>query len=202
MSEPTTGVGLTALRDFFSARNAEELRAAAGGIAICFHQPLDAATDWREVEYDFNRLFVGPLAIPAPPYASAYQTEPQLMGPPALAVRAAYRQLGLAVPDEGSTPDDHLAYELDAVSACDTMLAQHAGNAADAVSPQTVSKVREWLVCEHLSGWMPLFVQAVSAQPNVSQPVAMAVSALEQWLADAKGALPADNEGLIHLTDR
>lgn len=202
MSEQTTGVALTALRDFFSARNAEELKAAAGGIAIHFHQSLDTATDWREVEYDFNRLFVGPLAIPAPPYASAYETDPRLMGAPTLAVRAAYRQLGLAVPDEGATPDDHLAFELDAVSACDTMLTQDFPQTADTVSPRTVHEVREWLVKEHMSGWVPLFVQAVNAQQNVSPPVAMAVSALEQWLAGAKSALSADNEGLIHLTDR
>lgn len=180
MSGFDTVAGLHALRDFFIARDADEMRSAAQQIADRFRLPLDAATDWQEVEYDYNRLFVGPLALPSPPYASAYQEDPVLMAEPALAARTAYNTLGLSVPDQGTTPDDHLAFELDAVAACNALLAQQ-----DTVVGDEVRKVCSWFVTEHMAGWIPRFIESVKQQPRVTQPVIMAVYALELWLATA-----------------
>ncbi|MGE4424441.1 MAG: molecular chaperone [Pseudodesulfovibrio sp.] len=167
--------GARALRDFFASRDAADLKRAAAAVSEHFHLPLAADVDWTGAEYDFNRLFVGPMAVPAPPYASAYQTEPALMGEPTLAVRDAYRALGLMVPDQGHTPDDHLAFELDLAAA---MPGPEEGEGGDPVS----AEVRAWLLGEHLPGWVPAFVEAVKAQPDVSAPVRMAVDALDGWL--------------------
>lgn len=161
-----------ALRDFFAAVDGSDLKLAAASIAEHFDMPLDAATDWTEVEYDFNRLFVGPAAVPAPPYASAYQEEPALMGTPTLEVRDAYRLLGLRVPDQGGTPDDHLAFELDAMAAMLT-------------APGTDDELEElktWFIQEHMRAWLPEFTAAVLGQSDVSGPVRMAVVALSTWL--------------------
>lgn len=163
-----------ALRDFFASVDAGDLRAAAFGISRHFNLPIDEGTDWVEVEYDFNRLFVGPAAIPAPPYASAYAEEPLLMGKQTLEVRDAYRALGLAVPDQNATPDDHLAFELDAVAAL--------GVAGD----ESVEPLRTWFISDHMSGWIPLFAEAVREQHGVSEPVRMAVEALTSWLESAR----------------
>lgn len=163
---------LPALRDFFGATNAAQLSRGADALARAFGLPLDESTDWTAVEYDFNRLFVGPASLAAPPYASAYQREPTLMGSPALAVREAYRSLGLAVPDQGATPDDHLAFELDAMAALEGAEGQF-------------DEVRSWMVHEHLGDWVPRFVDAVRTAPNVSAPIRMAVNALEAWLHSA-----------------
>lgn len=164
--------GAAALRDFFAAVDARDLQRASASIARHFGMPLDPATDWTEVEYDFNRLFVGPAAIPAPPYASAYQEEPALMGAPALEVRDAYRRLGLQVPDQGATPDDHIAFELDAVAA---MLGAEG-------TDKDLAELQTWFVEEHMCGWLPEFTAAVMKQPDVSGPVGMAVEALSAWL--------------------
>lgn len=165
-----------ALRDFFASVDAEDMRAAAATVAHHFNLSLREDTDWREVEYDFNRLFVGPAAVPAPPYASAYQEEPLLMGRPTLEVREAYRALGLEVPDRNATPDDHLAFELDAVAAL--------GRAG--TDDEALQRIRTWLVSEHMSGWVPRFADAVREQTGVSEPVRMVMEGLSQWLESAQ----------------
>jgi TorA maturation chaperone TorD len=176
--------GARALRDFFASRDAADLERASAAVSDHFHLTLGRDVDWTGAEYDFNRLFVGPMAVPAPPFASAYQTEPALMGEPTLAVRDAYRALGVMVPDQGRTPDDHLAFELDLAAA---MPGPDDGEGGDSVT----AEVREWLFGEHLPGWVPAFVEAVKAQPDVSAPVRMAVDALEKWLETTRPAAGA-----------
>lgn len=176
--------GARALRDFFASRDAADLKRASAAVSDHFRLTLGRDVDWTGAEYDFNRLFVGPMAVPAPPYASAYQTEPALMGEPALAARDAYRVLGLMVPDQGHTPDDHLAFELDLAAALP-------GPDEDADPGSVSAEVREWLLGEHLPGWVPAFVEAVRAQPDLSAPVRMAVDALEKWLEATRPAAGA-----------
>jgi TorA maturation chaperone TorD len=182
--ESHTRGGARALRDFFASKNAEDLKRASAAVSEHFHLALGENVDWTGAEYDFNRLFVGPMAVLAPPFASAYQTEPALMGEPTLAVRDAYRALGLKVPDQGHTPDDHLAFELDLAAA----LPGPEGQGADGVP----GEVRDWLLGEHLPGWVPDFIRAVSAQPEVSEPVRMAVAALGDWLETSRPAARAE----------
>lgn len=164
------------LRDFFASVDAKDLQKTSADLAHHFDMPTDGETDWIEVEYDFNRLFVGPAAVPAPPYASAYQTMPSLMGKPALDVREAYRAFGLEVPDRNATPDDHLAFELDIVAAMTGTLDED----------DERQRLRAWLVDEHMSDWVPQFAAAVLDQPGVSKPVEMAVEALTAWLESVK----------------
>lgn len=163
-----------ALRDFFASVDADDIRAAAAGISRHFNIPMNEEKDWQEVEYDFNRLFVGPAAIPAPPYASAYAKEPLLMGKATLEVRRTYRAIGLQVPDMNATPDDHLAFELDAAAAL--------GVAQDSA----FRPLKAWLIAEHMTDWVPRFADAVRNQSDVSEPVLMAVDALTSWLESAR----------------
>jgi|GEM_PF-375494 len=172
--------GLQSLRDFFAATNAGELLIASEGIARHFGVALRDDIDWVEVEYDFNRLFVGPAALPSPPYASAYGTEPTLMGAPALEARDLYRRMGLAVPDQGSVPDDHLAFELDAALGLAVLEASESERATDAAT------MRQWLVDRHMSGWVPKFIRAVRDQQDASAPVLTAVAMLERWLNESR----------------
>ncbi|CCH48414.1 molecular chaperone TorD family protein [Pseudodesulfovibrio piezophilus] len=175
-----SSTGITALRDFFFARDAADIRVASQSIASHFQLTLDTGIDWNDVEYDFNRLFVGPAAVPAPPYASAYQDRPTLMGEPALEVRHVYRCLNLSVPDQGATPDDFLPFELDAVIAFEALGTIGGGEGSD-----DVEALRFWLVSEHMGEWVPEFIRATRRQDDVSAPVSMATSALEMWLEHA-----------------
>ena len=62
--------------------------------------------------FDFNRLFVGPQKLLAPPYESAYLSPRHTtMTEHTMSVRSAYRAVGIEIADKGRIPDDHLQYE-------------------------------------------------------------------------------------------
>jgi TorA maturation chaperone TorD len=164
------------LRDFFSASNSVELRDAAMRIAESVDAVISPATDWTAVEYEFNRLFVGPAAVPAPLYASAYcESERLLMGNAALEARQLYHRLGLAVPQEGVIPDDHLAFELEA------MIVLKSALGADDPPSQEAKALHAWFVREHLARWLPPFILATRTHASTDGVVALAADALAAW---------------------
>lgn len=80
--------------------------------------------DALQMEYDFNRLFVGPDKLLASPYESTYRNpEKTLMQRETLQVREFYAQAGVEVANKGMEPDDHLALELEFIC---YLLATHA----------------------------------------------------------------------------
>lgn len=167
-----------ALRDFFSADCATGLASAVPGIIT--GKELSEA-EAQELDFEFNRLFVGPDAVPAPLFASVYlEKEPQLMGRTTLEVRELYLGLGLSVP-EGGTPDDFLPYELDAW----VHLSVLEDGASDAEALSTLREARCWLVQEHMAQWLPAFMARVS-HASPSPLMADIVKTLENWLHAAK----------------
>lgn len=214
---------LRGLRDLFAARGADGLRTASlaldacrarfgcvripRGPAPCTTPGVDTADTpdhWRDAEYAFNRLFVGPMAVPAPPYATAWlETEPRLMGEAAMDMRALYHALGRAVPGEGTAPDDHLSFELDAALAL--LALRGAGDrivpsSAPAPTPASsapaadVEDAWRWLVAEHMGAWVPRFVQRALAEPGVPPAIARALAMLLCWQEDAAAACASLHE--------
>lgn len=162
-----------ALRDFFASVQARDMQAAVSAVAAqtC---PAPEVGDWEEVEFGFNRLFVGPMALQAPPYASVYlESDPRLMGPSTLQVRRAYRNLGLASPQENSLPDDHLALELDA---CAVMQAR--------LSAGDLQLTEVWtaFVQGHMARWIPGFIARLLAAPELHPIFVYMAARLEDWL--------------------
>lgn len=142
-----------ALRDFFSAGTGESIQQA--GMQLLrqfpeksFFSQTEHQIDWLAVEYDFNRLFVGPGVLKAAPYASVWLDEDaQLMSASTHDIRALYQALGLFVPDNVSVPDDHIAYELEVTVLLHPRRQQ---------SPYSL--VWQWFVLEHVNRWLPLFI--------------------------------------------
>jgi len=67
-----------------------------------------------EVIYDFNRLFVGPGKLLAPPYESYYRNyEKLLMQKETMAVREFYSSAGISVNRFNNEPDDFIALEFE-----------------------------------------------------------------------------------------
>lgn len=164
------------LRDFFSASTAAQMKDAALRIAASVAAVIPPDTDWTAVEYEFNRLFVGPAAVPAPLYASAYcESERILMGKAALEARQLYHQLGLAVPQEGVIPDDHLAFELEA------MIVLKSALGADALPTTETKALHAWFVREHLARWLPPFILATRTHASAGGVIALAADALAAW---------------------
>lgn len=139
---------LRSLRDFYLAASRAEMHDAYSAL-----RAAGAATpqvpSWKDLEFAFNRLFVGPAAVPAPPYASVYlDAQPDLMGPTTLVVRQLYEALGLESPWKGSIPDDHLGLELDAY--------YRVSVAADSTGQAELREIQA-LLRYHLRSWVPLF---------------------------------------------
>lgn len=171
-----------ALRDFFGSVHGPEMAVAVERLD---HTTGDAplVEDWEQVEFDFNRLFVGPMALAAPPYASVYlDPEPVLMGRSTLDVREVYHFLGLASPAENSLPDDHIALELDACVAMHSAFTQNCTTELDAV----------WRVFlqHHLQQWIPKFVARIKNNTEVHAVFCYVAERLQTWLDTEVAALP------------
>ena len=175
-----------ALRDFFSARNGEEIRRAA--LLLASSSPATARLPmdedgWREEEYVFNRLFVGPAAVVAPPYASVYlDAEPELMGQSTLHMRNLLYELCLCVPREGQDPEDHLACELEVWLVLMNLLEQHSENQETHGGLRTIIN---WLTNEHMARWIPQFTQRAREAENLPPATALALTSLTIWLLNS-----------------
>lgn len=95
-------------------------------------EQLNAAPDaLGKVNDDYARIFVGPAALPAPPWESVYRDRKRmLMTVTTLSVREYYRAYGYEAQQYLHVPDDHLALELDFLSALaqEALDARAAGN--------------------------------------------------------------------------
>ncbi len=70
--------------------------------------------EYETMKYDFNKLFVGPDRLKAPPYESCYLNSSKvLMQKETLNVRQAYLEAGLKIINKNVEPDDFLPYELE-----------------------------------------------------------------------------------------
>lgn len=175
MTTSTHSALVSALRDFFMARNRTELQSAYLTLVQVAPQPGPRYPKWDELEFAFNRLFVGPKALFAPPYASVYlEPEPQLMGRTTLKIRELYRLLTLATPVRNQLPDDHLGLELDAYYQLQV--------ASTKVNSPELLVLRNTLR-DHLREWVPLFVSRVHRAEGTPRALLFVVDQLAQWLA-------------------
>lgn len=181
--------GLVALRDFFAARDGRAMAAAC--VMLAQADPDGAPADTTsadELEFAFNRLFVGPGKVAAPPYASVYlESDHRLMGEATRRVAAIYDALGLSSPLPGSLPEDHLALELDAVLAF---------RALDRSAPSAeLAALWTYFLHDHLALWLPSFVAAVRQAGQAPPAIGHAVAALSAWLNEETGDLvPATDQ--------
>lgn len=175
MIDPQTAAHLKGLRDFFIARNASELNAAYNYLVGWTHAPTPAVTDWQAVEFDFNRLLVGPRAPIAPPFASVYlEPEPQLMGQSTMKIRQIYDLVGLQSPVKNIIPEDHISFELDAYH-------QLAIASAEVPSAE-LTALQHYLLHHHMRHWLPQFINRVRSAEAVPPAIHFVIDCLEAWL--------------------
>jgi TorA maturation chaperone TorD len=165
---------VAALRDFFLARNRPELERAYGELTKNFPEDVPEVEDWEEVEFAFNRLFVGPAALEAPPFASVYlDSEPLVMNETTLEVREMYASIGLESPWKNRLPDDHISLELDATLAMNHIALQ-SGLAE-------VQELRSRFL-EHMDRWVSRFVDRMNKAPSIHPAIGYAARCLAEWL--------------------
>lgn len=176
----------TALRDFFVAKNAADMRKALAGLPSGMRPDCSREMDWERTEFAFNRLFVGPMALEAPPYASVYlEDEPQVMGRTTMLVRSVYETFGLVSPWKNTVPDDHVSLELDAVLA----MRQMALVAGPTILAQ-LKELRRIFLEEHILIWMPKFCDRMENAASADPVLRSAAASLRHWLGTdiARGA--------------
>lgn len=163
------------LSRFFFASNAAELREAYTGLSDSLPAPLPPVSDWTEVAFCFNRLFVGPRALVAPPYATVYLDgdSTRLMGASTAKIRQLYDMLGLTSPWLNTVPDDHVAFELDALWQIEQALLT--------VPSSQLQDARDYLLA-HLRSWVPAFVGRIEGAPDLHSAILVVTGALSMAL--------------------
>ena len=175
------------LRDFFIAATGEARESAYAAlltlppekIGVSPAPPPRTKAERQALEYEFNRLFVGPGRVQAPPYASIYlDPEPQLMGRTTDDIRELMRAVGLSLRDQGREPEDHLSFELELWCVLARLEAQYAA------TPEVLQEIRDArrrFVREHLALWIPDFLQRAGQGEH---PILRTVlQCLEWWLS-------------------
>ncbi len=107
------------------------------------------------LEWDFNRLFVGPGEMLAPPWESVHRSKTKLtFQEPTLQVRETYQRFGVQAPTIHREPDDHLGLELAFVA---TLSDLAAGAAArdDTAQLATCFRTQKDFLQDHLLAWAP-----------------------------------------------
>jgi len=171
---------LVCLRDFFLSRESSDIAKACIALSHeCTASVPLAATDWQDVEFGFNKLFVGPQALLAPPFASIYlESEPHVMGETTLMVRRLYQTVGLVSPWQDKIPDDHIALELDACLHMRLGLLQ-SGSAK-------LGDIYSYFLNEHMARWVPAFSARICEAREVPALFGWVGRELENWLASER----------------
>lgn len=124
-------------------------------VSICLSKD-----EMKDAEFDFNRLFVGPQRLLAPPYASVYLSEDKLvMQQETLEVRKIYAMLGLQVSERNHIPDDFLGYELYFLSAVLDMTTKGKDDVTEAAKELYYSFLQE-----HVMNWVGKHFDRVTEQ--------------------------------------
>lgn len=169
------------------------------------------ASDWpalvHALNVEYTRLFEGPGAAPAPPYASFHLNAGRLMGPETLAVRGAYLDSRVAHVRSGAIPDDHIAVEL----AFMELLSEDANAALrreDAPGCQRSLEAQASFVRAHLLPWVPRFCRCVAdaAPGGFFEGLAKVTQAhLEtdrEWLEDTLSVLKNSGDAGLSVSAR
>ncbi len=105
--------------------------------------------------WDFNRLFVGPGEMLAPPWESVHRSKTKLtFQESTLQVRALYEAFGVQAPALHREPDDHLALELDFLAALSER-AVEAARGGDGEQLERCLQAQRDFLRDHLLAWAP-----------------------------------------------
>lgn len=163
-----------AIRDFFLADDACKLEHTYKQLIEYLQDTSPVIEDWQEVEFAFNRLFVGPAALEAPPFSSVYlDAQGLVMGQTTLDVRRMYALLGLESPWKNSLPDDHISLELDAALAMNHVIKE--------VDNEEIQELHARFM-KHMTRWVSLFVDRVLTAPSSHVAINHVVLCLSDWL--------------------
>ncbi len=139
-----------------------------------------------EIRLEYNRLFVGPNALPCPPYESVYRRDRapsdlgMLMGPSVLDIKKRYGEAGLQISQNFPDLPDHVSVEMEFMS----YLCAKEADVLSRHEDVTIWRGRQaefWRI--HLEPWIPQFSQAVLSNSR-SNFYKVAAIFLKDWIQD------------------
>ncbi|MCL6571397.1 MAG: molecular chaperone TorD family protein [Bacillus sp. (in: Bacteria)] len=149
-----------------------------GKILRNFFEHLSIEQIQRERE-EYQRLFIGPGPLVAPPWESYYRSKEQLLYEEwTYQIREQYHQFGLQNIKENNEPDDHLLLELEFIIFLADLCLQETKN--ERVIELISSQIH--LLEKHLTIWIPYFCKRVIEHAN-SQLYLGAAMLLEDFLS-------------------
>jgi putative dimethyl sulfoxide reductase chaperone len=174
-AEPTFGL----LRGISGSANLDELAEfhEGGKILRDYFELLteDKVTNEKE---EYQRLFIGPGPLAAPPWESYYRSREQLLFEEwTYQVRSLYHQFGLRYIRENNEPDDHLLLELEFMC----FLTDLTISESDPSKKSGYISTQIDFLEDHLTVWVPYFCKQVIEGTN-SQLYLGAAMLLEDFL--------------------
>lgn len=138
---------------------------------------LSLETAVAQLRDEYNRLFVGPGHLEAPPWESVYRSVDHLVfGEETLEVRKAFETFGLVTKKLNQEPDDHIALELEFMERLCGM-ALEAGDKGE--DPGYYLQAQKRFLEEHLLEWAPAWAEDVyqAAESNFFKGLALSTRA-------------------------
>ena len=182
-----------ALREILGECSDSEIRAALDDAEsfACDLSALDEQAAYLKLEADYNRLFVGPGKLLAPPYESVHATRDglegrgRLRGPAEREVHAAYVASGYDMPERFVEYPDHIAVELEFLA----MLAAQEAEAWEQGDESAAFELQERADAfreEHLGRWLPSFAEEVRSGAKLPFYASVATLARKTMLASGE----------------
>lgn len=111
-----------------------------------------------DLRRDFNRLFIGPGAMLAPPWESVYRNEDHLLfDQHTLQVREFYARHGMEFVKLNQVPEDSIAIELEFMKVLTERLLR-ALETADSTAERLLLQEQQQFLQQHLLVWSPKFI--------------------------------------------
>jgi TorA maturation chaperone TorD len=174
---PTNGASLFEIRNKGNLLELEEIH-EGGKILRNFFEHLSIEQIQKEEE-EYQRLFVGPGPLAAPPWESYYRSKEQLLFEEwTYQIREQYHLFDLQNIKENNEPDDHLLLELEFMIFLAELCLQE--TKTDRVVELILSQIH--LLENHLIIWIPYFCERVIENTN-SQLYLGAAMLLEDFLS-------------------
>lgn len=129
-----------------------------------------STVDLNRNSFEYNRLFVGPVHLPCPPYESVYRKDRSelevgtVLGPSTLDTKRRYREAGLEISNRFKDLPDHIAVELEFMH----YLCSKELQAEDPEEAEKFTRMQRAFLKLHLTSWIPAFTNNVTRSTTSS----------------------------------
>ncbi|QYJ97911.1 molecular chaperone TorD family protein [Shewanella alkalitolerans] len=148
-----------------------DTQAVAGLIAYLEQETPDSplliearkfSDDASELEFDFNRMCIGPYKLLVAPYESVYLSgNRQLFTEETLRVAEFYQQIGLVIDDSFNEPADFIGNELEFLYCLHAMASEQQALGQTSYAEELLSLADEFIQA-HLGRWIVPFCEGIT----------------------------------------